>query len=106
MGTSGVGGMRGPGSSNPENPSLGRPPSVFSATLSGQSRDSYRQQAAVARFGQRALETNDLTLLFDEAIALVTETLDVSQASVLERRPNGSVSLRAGVDWEAGRGGV
>ena len=81
-------------------------PVGLSATLSGQFRDSYRQQAAVARFGQRALEASDLSLLFDEAVALVRETLDVSHASVLERRPNGSIALRAGVDWDEGRGGV
>ena len=49
-----------------------------------------RQQEAVAHFGQRAFSTRDLPALFDEAVALVTTTLDLPFASLLERRADGT----------------
>jgi signal transduction histidine kinase len=58
------------------------------------------QQAAVAGFGQRALEVDDLTTLFNEALSLVAATLDLSRCEVLERRSDGSVTLRAGWGWD------
>jgi PAS domain S-box-containing protein len=62
-----------------------------------------RQQAAVALLGQRAIEATDLTSLMTAAASLVSETLDVPYAKVLERTPNGpSLLLRAGVGWHGG----
>jgi PAS domain S-box-containing protein len=63
-----------------------------------------RQQAAVALLGQRAIEASDLTSLMTAAASLVSETLDVPYADVLERTPNGghSLLLRAGVGWRGG----
>jgi PAS domain S-box-containing protein len=62
-----------------------------------------RQQAAVALLGQRAVEATDLTSLMTAAASLVSETLDVPYAKVLERTPNGpSLLLRAGVGWREG----
>jgi diguanylate cyclase (GGDEF)-like protein len=56
------------------------------------------QQAAVARLGQRALEEPHLTTLLEEAVALVTSTLDVEGCSVFERLPDRSaLRLRASV---------
>jgi PAS domain S-box-containing protein len=62
-----------------------------------------RQQAAVALLGRRAIEATDLTSLMTAAASLVSETLDVPYAKVLERTPNGpSLLLRAGVGWREG----
>jgi signal transduction histidine kinase len=58
------------------------------------------QQAAVARFGQRALDMDDLNVLFNEAVALVAATLGLPRCEVLERRTEGSVTLRAGWGWD------
>jgi two-component system cell cycle sensor histidine kinase/response regulator CckA len=49
-----------------------------------------RQQEAVAHFGQRAFSARDLPALFDEAVVLITSTLDLPFASVLERRADGT----------------
>lgn len=46
-----------------------------------------QQQAAVAGFGQRALEGKELPLLVDEAAKVVAETLRVEIAAVLELMP-------------------
>ncbi|MEP6494292.1 MAG: response regulator [bacterium] len=60
-----------------------------------------RQQAAVARFGQRAVVADDLTALCKAAAELVADTLELPVGSVFERRPNGlSLALRASVGWD------
>ncbi|HKY06410.1 MAG TPA: DUF4118 domain-containing protein, partial [Blastocatellia bacterium] len=46
-----------------------------------------RQQAAVARLGQRALEGKELPLLIDEATKIVAETLEADISAVLELMP-------------------
>jgi diguanylate cyclase (GGDEF)-like protein/PAS domain S-box-containing protein len=62
-----------------------------------------RQQAAIADLGQRALVGVDLTVLFNDAIALVAETLDVEFCEALELMPDGSaLRLRAGAGWREG----
>jgi two-component system cell cycle sensor histidine kinase/response regulator CckA len=61
-----------------------------------------RQQAAVARLGQRAITADDLIALFNDAVALVAETLELPFSSVYERRSAGDfLLLRAGVGWPA-----
>jgi two-component system, cell cycle sensor histidine kinase and response regulator CckA len=57
------------------------------------------QQAAVAEFGQHALMTTGLLELFNDAVHVVSETLDLPFASVNERRSDGALVLRAGVGW-------
>jgi two-component system cell cycle sensor histidine kinase/response regulator CckA len=57
------------------------------------------QQAAVAQFGQRALMTTGLVELFNDAVHVVSETLDLPFTSVNERRSDGALVLRAGVGW-------
>ena len=57
------------------------------------------QQAAVARLGQGALASNDLSALFDCATSLVADTLAVQCVQVLERRATGDLVLRAGMGW-------
>ncbi|MDB4889658.1 MAG: two-component hybrid sensor and regulator [Gemmatimonadetes bacterium] len=60
-----------------------------------------RQQEAVAHFGHRAFGATDLPKLFDEAVALVAEILDLPFCSILERRADGNaLDFRAGVGFE------
>jgi hypothetical protein len=59
-----------------------------------------RQQQRVAGFGLRALATRDVPLLLAEAVSLLTETLEVEYAKVLELLPDGeTLLLRAAVGW-------
>jgi PAS domain S-box-containing protein len=61
------------------------------------------QVAAVAALGHRALIRNGLPALFDDAVKLVAETIDVACSKILELQPDGeSLLLRAGVGWEDG----
>jgi len=59
-----------------------------------------RQQAAVARLGQSAISSHDLRALLECAASLVTETLDVEFAQVLELRPDGSLHFSTAVGWD------
>jgi PAS domain S-box-containing protein len=62
-----------------------------------------REQAAIARLGERAITTTDLSDLFEGAVALVGDTLDVPYCQVLELQADGrSLLLRAGVGWREG----
>jgi signal transduction histidine kinase/ActR/RegA family two-component response regulator len=61
------------------------------------------QQALVAELGQRALATDDLQSLLDEAVGLVARTLHVEFAGVAEITPDREeIVLRAGVGWREG----
>ncbi len=61
------------------------------------------QQATVARLSQHALAEDDLTLLRDEAVRALADTLEVDYAKVLELAPNGEgLALTAGVGWRPG----
>jgi signal transduction histidine kinase len=51
------------------------------------------QQAAVAELGQRAMLADNPTILFNDAIKLVSRTLDLPLTAVLERRPDGQSLL-------------
>jgi signal transduction histidine kinase len=58
------------------------------------------QQALVAELGQRALASEDLEVLFDEAVGLVARTLDVEFAGIAEMVPGGEqIVVRAGIGW-------
>lgn len=62
-----------------------------------------RQQEAVARFGQRVLEGMTLQQLRDEAVQLVTATLQVDYCKILELLPDKSgMKLVAGIGWKEG----
>jgi PAS domain S-box-containing protein len=62
-----------------------------------------RQQAAVAELGHAALAGADVDELLQDAVARLTETLDVEYAKVLELLPGGEeLLLRAGVGWHEG----
>lgn len=61
-----------------------------------------RQQALVSELGLRALASDDLQALMDEAVGLVAETLDVELAGVAEIVPGtGELRFRAGVGWKS-----
>jgi diguanylate cyclase (GGDEF)-like protein/PAS domain S-box-containing protein len=70
-----------------------------------QSRDELlarsRQQAAVARLGQRALTEIDMATLMQEACSLVADVLGVGLTKVFEL-DDSQLVLRAGVGWRAG----
>ncbi len=62
-----------------------------------------RQQAAVASLGQRALTGINLTLLMDETVILLAQTLGVAYCKILQYLPaDNTFLLRAGVGWQAG----
>ena len=61
------------------------------------------QQQAIATLGELALREADLQAVFDEATAMVAETLDVEYCKVLELLPGGAeVLLRSGIGWKDG----
>ncbi len=62
-----------------------------------------RQQAGVAALGQHALVSTDLPSLMNEAVILVTQTLNMEFCDILELSPDGNtLFLRAGAGWKAG----
>ncbi|HEY9909058.1 MAG TPA: PAS domain S-box protein, partial [Thermosynechococcaceae cyanobacterium] len=69
------------------------------ATLQAQAR----QQAAVAQLGQQALIITNLALLFDEAVRLVAQVLEVELCGLWKLLPNNStLLLQAGTGWQNG----
>lgn len=66
-----------------------------------------RQQAAVAELGVRASGGRDAVALMEEAVAVVSRTLDVELVAVAELVGDGSrMLLRAGAGWEPGAVGA
>lgn len=66
-------------------------------------RSRARRQAVIAELGQRALSGTALPALMNEAVASVSETLEVEYCQALEPLPDGSaLLLTAGVGWEEG----
>ena len=62
-----------------------------------------RQQAVVARFGQRALLGVDLQTLMDETVVQVAQTLGNEYCEALELLPGGdALLLKAGIGWKPG----
>ena len=62
-----------------------------------------QQQASVAKLGQSALLNKDISVLMDETVALVAQSLDIEFSHILEILPSGNVMLlRAGVGWHEG----
>ena len=71
--------------------------------LESRLRERVRQQAAVARLGERAVGGVELFALMDEATVIAAQTLGVEFCKILELLPDGKVLLlRAGVGWKAG----
>lgn len=65
-----------------------------------------QQQTVVAALGQFALVSPDFNALLSQAMQLISQTLDVPFAHVLELQPDDeSLLLRAGLGWKNGRVG-
>jgi len=61
------------------------------------------QQEAVARLGERALTESDLQKLFEDAVKVIGEILDVELVKILELVPSDAeLVLRAGIGWKPG----
>ncbi len=61
------------------------------------------QQTAVAALGQFALNSNEFSALLNQAVMLVSQTLEVEFCRILELLPQGeSMLTRAGVGWRKG----
>ena len=61
------------------------------------------QQTVIAALGQFALTAPDLTALLNQAMMLVSQTLEVEYCMALELLPNGkTLQLRAGIGWKEG----
>jgi two-component sensor histidine kinase len=62
-----------------------------------------KQRGALARFGGHALRTNDIDELLQEAVANVSEAMEIDLVKVLQLLPDGKTMLiRAGVNWNPG----
>jgi DNA-binding NarL/FixJ family response regulator/GAF domain-containing protein len=65
-----------------------------------------RQQGMVAELGDRRARIHDAIALMDEAVAMVSRTLDVELVAVAERMAVGDrLLLRSGAGWKPGRVG-
>jgi len=62
-----------------------------------------RQVSTLSEFGKRALQTDDIEGLLQEATRLVSDAIDVDLVKVLELLPSGdNLLLCAGVNWNPG----
>jgi two-component sensor histidine kinase len=62
-----------------------------------------RQVSTLAQFGKRALRSDDIDGLLQEATRLVSDAVDVDLVKVLELLPDGeNLLVRAGVNWNPG----
>ncbi len=62
-----------------------------------------QQQKVMAEFAQLALQERDVLKVMDECVSLLSQTLPIEMAKVLELLPGGqSLLLRAGVGWKEG----
>lgn len=60
-----------------------------------------REQAAVAELGSFALSGIEVSLVFDRAVALIVQTLEVGICLILESQPESErLILRAGIGWD------
>jgi signal transduction histidine kinase/HAMP domain-containing protein len=61
------------------------------------------QQTVISALGQFALVSNDFSGLMDQAVILVSQTLEVEYCGILELEPEREqLRLRAGVGWKEG----
>jgi len=62
-----------------------------------------RQVSTLSEFGKRALRSDDIDGLLQEATRLVSDAIDVELVKVLELTPGGkNLLVRAGVNWNPG----
>jgi PAS domain S-box-containing protein len=61
-----------------------------------------KQQSALAELSQLALQSGDISELFEDAISLITQVLQIRCCEVLEYQPaENCLLLRAGLGWKA-----
>ena len=61
-----------------------------------------RRHRSIVDLGLLATREGDIERLFEEAVQLVRDGLGADAAKILERRPGGSLLVRAGVGWPPG----
>ena len=59
------------------------------------------EQTVVAALGQFALASNDLDALLDQAMLLISQTLNAEFTAVWKRQPDGKLLLQAGTGWNS-----
>jgi len=68
-----------------------------------EARKLRKQVSTLAEFGKRALQSDDIDGLLQEATRLVSDAIDVDLVKVLELLPEGeNLRVRAGVNWNPG----
>ncbi|HEY9750136.1 MAG TPA: EAL domain-containing protein [Allocoleopsis sp.] len=78
-------------------------PSTTPTAAAAQFQAIARQQAAVAELGQQALAGISLTELFNKAVRLVAQVLEVNLCGLWKLLPNDStLLLQAGIGWQSG----
>jgi two-component system cell cycle sensor histidine kinase/response regulator CckA len=61
------------------------------------------QQAAVAALGQLGMTSNDFSALLNQAVLLLTQTLEIEFCRILELQPErNTLVIRAGAGWKKG----
>ncbi len=71
--------------------------------IAGKHLEQLRQQTAMAKFGELALQCDDLDEILTEACRLVGQALGTDLAKVMELQADGETLLvRAGVGWKPG----
>jgi PAS domain S-box-containing protein len=64
-------------------------------------RTHAKQQSAIAELGQIAIADNNLEVIFDKAVDLISKTLDVEYVKILELIPDeNALLLKSGVGWK------
>jgi signal transduction histidine kinase/ActR/RegA family two-component response regulator len=63
------------------------------------------QQTVVAALGQFALTNSDLDALLEQAVLLVSQTLEVEYCALWKRLPDGQLILEAGTGWKSNDAG-
>lgn len=75
----------------------------MSRALHNRNHPFLQQQLALARFGELALQSDDLDEILTEACRLIGEALDTDLAKVMQLRDEGrTLFVRAGVGWKPG----
>ena len=71
--------------------------------LANEALASYaRQQEAVSHLGKRGIAGAEAIELFEQAVQLVADTLDVELCAIFQLQPVGDMRLIAGVGWSEG----
>jgi signal transduction histidine kinase/CheY-like chemotaxis protein/HAMP domain-containing protein len=58
------------------------------------------QQTVVASLGQLALTNSDLSMLLNQAVVMIAQTMEVQYSAIYERLGSGELVLQAGTGWK------